>query len=184
MPTDAEFAAFVGDYQDMVFSVALRLVGNPADAEDISQEVFLQAFRHFDELRDSPTKGGWLKTTARNRALNHLQRYRNRWKFFSELGRAGRDDDEDAGDIERHLPAGTATAAVAGDDVGVSEAIEAALARLPDKFRIPLVLYHFENLPYEEIARLTKVSLSKVKTDIARGRERLRQHLGPLNELA
>src|SRR5271168_3892642 len=91
----ADFTTFMRNYQDMVFSTSARLVGNEAQAEDISQEVFLKAYQHFDMLSTSPTAGGWLKTVATNLSLNHLQRYRNRWRFFSELGRpAGNEEGE------------------------------------------------------------------------------------------
>src|SRR5215467_15318717 len=84
--TDAEqFETFMREYQNMVFSTAMRLVANQAEAEDISQEVFLKAYERFAELRDSPTVAGWLKTVATNMSLNHLSRYRARWSFFSEL---------------------------------------------------------------------------------------------------
>ena len=73
------------DYQNMVFSTAMRLVANQAEAEDIAQEVFLKAYERFGDLRESPTAGGWLKTVATNMSLNHLARYRSRWSFFSEL---------------------------------------------------------------------------------------------------
>ena len=72
-------------YQDMVYSTASRLTGNEAQAEDISQEVFVRAYEHFSDLRGSATAGGWLKTVATNLALNHLNRYRRRWRFFSEM---------------------------------------------------------------------------------------------------
>ena len=79
-----EFEAFVRRYQNMVFSVAARIVGNLADAEDITQEVFIKAFDRFGELRESKTAGGWLKTVATNLSINHLNRYHARWRFFSE----------------------------------------------------------------------------------------------------
>ena len=69
----------------MVFATAVRLLGNAADAEDAAQTVFLRAFERFDELGASPAAAGWLKTTARNVCLNHLSRYRSRWRLFSEL---------------------------------------------------------------------------------------------------
>lgn len=74
-PTD--FANFMRNYQDMVFSTAARLTGNETQAEDISQEVFLEAHQHFAMLSTRPTAGGWLKTVATNLALNHgpLPRY-------------------------------------------------------------------------------------------------------------
>src|SRR5579863_5053466 len=71
-----EFATFMRAYQDMVFSTAARLLGNDAQAEDIAQEVFIRAYAHFEQLRGSPTCGGWLKTVTTNLALNHLHRYR------------------------------------------------------------------------------------------------------------
>ena len=83
MITPVDFTTFMRNYQDMVFSTAIRLVGNEAQAEDISQEVFLKAYEHFESLQTSPTAGGWLKTVTTNLSLNHLTRYRNRWRFFS-----------------------------------------------------------------------------------------------------
>src|SRR5580658_9437209 len=84
--TDAkQFEAFLKNYQDMVFSTSMRLVANHAEAEDISQEVFLRAFERFGDLAGDPRAGGWLKTVAINLSLNHLSRYRARWSFFSEL---------------------------------------------------------------------------------------------------
>ena len=71
-----EFEMFVRDYQNMVFSVSARIVGNTADAEDITQEVFIRAYERFKELRNSTTVGGWLKTVATNLSINHLNRYR------------------------------------------------------------------------------------------------------------
>ena len=72
-------------YQDMVFSTSLRLTGNASQAEDISQDVFLKAYEHFDRLCASPTAGGWLKTVATHLTLNHLTRHRMRWRLFSEV---------------------------------------------------------------------------------------------------
>ena len=77
-----EFETFVRRYQNMVFSVAARIIGNFADAEDITQEVFIKAFDRFGELQQSKTAGGWLKTVATNLSINHLNRYRARWRFF------------------------------------------------------------------------------------------------------
>ena len=94
--TDAqEFETFMRNYQDMVFSTAMRLLANQAEAEDVAQDVFLKAYQRFGELRGSKTVGGWLKTVATNLSLNHLSRYRARWSFFSDLfGRRREEGDE------------------------------------------------------------------------------------------
>src|SRR2546428_4595636 len=85
MTDSQQFEGFMKAYQNMVFTTAVRLLGNEAEAEDVSQEVFLKAYERYAELKDSPTVGGWLKTVARNLCLNHLSRYRARWRFFSEI---------------------------------------------------------------------------------------------------
>jgi len=157
-------------YQDMVFTTAVRLVRNEAQAEDISQEVFLKAYERFATLRESPTAGGWLKTVATNLSINHLQRYRNRWSFFSELGR----DDADGGSGEAEVEFAAPDSFFEGVDAGERRAwVEEALSQLPDRQRVPLVLFHFEELSYEEIAAQLGVSLAKVKTDILRARAAL-----------
>ncbi|MCP5527241.1 MAG: RNA polymerase sigma factor [Verrucomicrobiales bacterium] len=168
-----QFEAFMQDYQNMVFTTAYRLVGNAADAEDLAQEAFLKAYTHFDDLRGNPSAGGWLKTVTRNLAINHLTRYRARWRFFSEFEREGDERREGFAD-------GLVSEDTAGNEAELADEralLETALSRLPESQRVPLVLYHFEHLSYEEIARRLRVSLGKVKTDIHRGREAMRRRL-------
>ena len=155
-------------YQDMVFTTAARLVGDDRQAEDIAQEVFLKAFENFGHLRTSPSAGGWLKTVARNLSLNHIFRYRKRWRMFTEL--RAENSEESEPDVEFAMPDDV----LAGVDADVRHGlVEEALQRLPERQRLPLVLYHFEELSYEEIAEKLGVSLAKVKTDIFRSRAAL-----------
>jgi RNA polymerase sigma-70 factor, ECF subfamily len=172
--TDVEqFEAFVRAHQDMVFATAVRLLGNPAEAEDVAQTVFLKAFEQFDTLRSSPAAAGWLRTVSRNTCLNHLSRYRSRWRLFSELGEA---DSEAEPSYESSLraPDSPVRDLERADD---RDRLEQALRHLPAHQRVPLVLFHFEEASYEEIARALRISLAKVKTDIHRGREALRKAL-------
>jgi RNA polymerase sigma-70 factor (ECF subfamily) len=163
----ADFASFMRAYQDMVFSTAARIIGNDAQAEDIAQEVFLKAYEHYDRLRDSGTAGGWLKTVATNRSLNYVSRHRKRWRLFSEFSG---ENNEEAAEIDFPVP----DTLLANLDAGARhELIESALRHLPETHRLPLVLYHFEDMSYEEIARRLHISLSKVKTDIFRARAAL-----------
>lgn len=171
MSDEPNFEAFMTAYQDMVFTTAMRLLGNTAEAEDISQEVFLKAYDRFAELGRSVTAGGWLKTVTRNLCLNHLSRYRARWTFFTDLKR---DDDED--DRGFDIPAED-TQSEEAERADQRALLEHALLKLPEAQRVPLVLYHFEELSYEEIATRLKLSLAKVKTDIYRGREALKKKL-------
>jgi RNA polymerase sigma-70 factor, ECF subfamily len=155
-------------YQDMVFSTASRLTGNDRQAEDIAQEVFLRAYENFAHLRSSRTAGGWLKTVTTNLTLNYLSRYRRRWRAFSELETAREDEA-----APQPVPAVPDTLlAELNADQGRA-LIESALRGLPEHQRLPLVLYHFEELSYEEIAVKLGASLAKVKTDIRRARAAL-----------
>ena len=169
--TDANaFESFVRRYQDMVFGIAVRLLGDESEAEDVSQTVFLKAFERFDQLRESPKVGGWLRTVTMNLCLKHLSRYRARWWLFSQwrpreggtrwsyedqlVARSSPDADLERADEQARL--------------------EQGIRRLPRHQRVPLVLFHFEDKSYGEIAELLGVSLAKIKNDIHRGRQALR----------
>lgn len=179
MTDDDQFEAFVRAHQDAVFATAVRLLGNPAEAEDVAQTVFLKAYERFAEIGASPAAAGWLRTVTRNSCLNHLTRYRSRWRFFSELvtrrskANAGEGEDEP---FENSL-VGDSSAAAPFDAADRQRSLEEALRRLPDSQRVPLVLFHFEEASYQEIAQVLGVSLGKVKTDMHRGREALRHLL-------
>jgi RNA polymerase sigma-70 factor (ECF subfamily) len=166
-----QFEAFVREYQDMVFATAVRLLGNPAEAEDVAQTVFLKAYERFGTAGPGPAAAGWLKTVATNACLNHLSRYRARWRLFSEMTRP-----DDGPAFETTI----ASSGSPGDDMELAEeqsGLEHALRRLPDHQRVPLVLFHFEAKSYQEIAAVLHVSVGKVKTDIHRGREALRRDM-------
>ena len=160
-----EFTTFMRAYQDMVFTTAARLTGNSAQAEDIAQDVFLRAYENFDRLRSSPTAGGWLKTVATNLTINHITRYRRRWRLFSEVFTA------EPGDEVLESAVADFDELFAQTEAQQRHAlIEQALENLPTHQRVPLLLYHFEEMSYRDIADRLGVSLAKVKTDILRAR--------------
>ena len=172
--TEADrFEAFVREYQDMVFATAVRLLANPAEAEDVAQTVFLRAFERFSSISTSATAAGWLKTVTTNLCLNHLTRYRARWQFFSELDRPEEDER-----YEAKVPAPASADAL--ELASRQAALERAVQSLPDHQRVPLVLFHFEDMTYKEIAAAMGVAIAKVKTDIHRGREALKRAIAGL----
>jgi RNA polymerase sigma-70 factor (ECF subfamily) len=174
MSDTARFEAFVREYQDMVYGTAVRLLGNPAEAEDVAQSVFLRAFERFGEIGGSRRAPGWLRTVTRNLCLNHLTRYRRRFLLFSET--ESPESGRPAGDCAGRLAAPAAVVGASNDD---EERLGTALEALPDHQRVPLVLFHFEEMSYQDIASALGVSLAKVKSDIHRGREALRKELRP-----
>lgn len=150
----------------MVYGTAVRMLGDAAEAEDVAQTVFLKAYERFDRLR-GPRAGGWLRTVTRNLCLNHLTRFRARWRLFSERRAEGRRPLEDS------IPT-PGTQVLEMERGQRRDRLERGLRNLPDHQRVPIVLFHFEQRSYRQIADLLRVSLGKVKTDIHRGRLALR----------
>ena len=168
-PGAAAFDACVREYEDMGYAVAIRLLANVAEAEDVAQTVFLRAYERFEHLKAEPAVPGWLKTVTTNLCLNHLERYRARWRFFSEM-------DEDGG-APFEVVASAASPEAVLDQAERHAQLEAALRALPPHQRVPLVLFHFEHQACDDIARLLGVSVGKVRTDMHRGRLALRRWL-------
>jgi RNA polymerase sigma-70 factor, ECF subfamily len=171
MNPSATFEAIVSAHQNAVYSLAVRLLGSETEAQDIAQEVFLRAYQHFNEIVNSPSLGGWLRTVTRNLCLNHLSRYRFRWRFFSEL------TNEDESESSPENWASSSTPEADPDVADRRQMVQRALQQLPQAQRVALVLYHYENMNYSEIATRLGISLSKVKMDIFRGRIALRRQL-------
>lgn len=161
-----EFEQFVREYQDMVFSTAMRITSNQSDSEDIAQQVFLQAYKQFSTLKGHQNVGGWLRLSARNLSINHVKRYMKRWIFF---------------DTASEIPSGVEAAFDENSEDGWIyervEIIKVVLGELADKFRLPLVLFYYEGLQYHEIARELRCSEAKVKTDIFRAKKVLLQKI-------
>ncbi len=114
--------------------------------------------------------------------MNHLSRYRRRWRFFSELlpatAASAGGSDQEARDAEVEFAVETLDTVFAQlADAQRDERVRAALTRLPDAQRIPLVLFHYEERSYQQIAEDLEVSVAKVKTDILRGRIALAKRL-------
>lgn len=174
MTDPGTFEAFVLEFQDLVYGTALRLLGHPAEAEDVAQSVFLKAFERADDVVSHPAAPGWLKTVTTNECLNHLGRYRRRWRFFSEM-----DEPDGSGDsgVDRVADATIQDPVERLSDGERRAALEAALRALPPHQRVSIVLFHFDDMSYEAIASRLQITVAKVKSDIHRGRRALRTAL-------
>jgi RNA polymerase sigma-70 factor, ECF subfamily len=161
---NGDLAAFEEIYRahsGRLFSVACRLVGNPADAEDLLQEIFLAAHRKLDTFRGESALGTWLYRLATNLCLDHLR------------SRAGRSNQlTDALDDEPGLFDGS-TSTLAEQTVAKMD-IERALARLPDGCRAAFVLHDIEGLEHREVAAILGVAEGTSKSQVHKARLKLR----------
>ena len=158
---------------DRIYGLGLRLCGGPDDAEDLVQETFLRAFRHWDQFEGRSDPGTWLWAIAA-RACQRMQRRRagepKRMASLHELLPAPTDA----------MPALTAKGELPLDDLlrrETREAVERAIGTLPATFRIPLVLKELADFSLAEIAAILEIREATVKTRVHRGRLLLRQAL-------
>lgn len=161
------FEEFVIAHQHRVFSVAFRMVGARAEAEDVAQETFLRAHRHLADFRGDSRLSTWLYAIAARLSLDHLAA-RHRRPLVSA--------DEER-DIAESAPDG---AGGPGDEAERGE-LRAALLRaideLPEDRRIVVVLRDLEGLAYEEIAAALGIELGTVRSRLHRARAELRNKL-------
>ncbi len=160
----AAFETIYERFERMVYNLALRMSGDPEEASELSQEVFLRVHRHLSGFRGGSTLKTWIYRVTVNCCRSHLRR--RRWPWGSRHG----------GPVEalERLPdpAPGPEAVALNRDLG--ERLAAALVAIPLPFREAVVLRDVHGLSYEEIARMLRVRLGTVRSRIARGRERLR----------
>jgi RNA polymerase sigma-70 factor (ECF subfamily) len=166
----AAFGEFVQRHSATVYRWMARAVGLE-EAEDLTQEVFLKAFRGLDRFRGDAPPRAWLASIADNSVKN---RYRARGRFRRIF--AGSPDDENGPEPLADEPSPEDDA-----DAGEERALVAeALRRLAPEFRMPVVLRDLEDWSYEEIASSLRIPVGTVKSRIARGRAQLKTILTPI----
>jgi RNA polymerase sigma factor (sigma-70 family) len=147
-----------------VYRLAYRLTGNPHDAEDLTQEVFVRVFRSLSSYTPG-TFEGWLHRITTNLFLDSARR-KQRIRFEGL-----------ADEMAHRLPGSEPTPAQVFDDTHLDDDVQAALKALPPEYRAAVVLCDIEGFSYEEIAATLGVKLGTVRSRIHRGRAQLRSSL-------
>ncbi len=147
-----------------LFSIACRMLGNPADAEDLLQEIFLSAHRKLDGFRGDSALGTWLYRLATNHCLDYL---RSRAARTSQVTDA-LDDEQGIFEAGRR---GLAEQTVTKMD------LERAMARLPEGCRAAFVLHDVEGLEHQEVAEALGIAEGTSKSQVHKARMRLRAFL-------
>jgi RNA polymerase sigma-70 factor (ECF subfamily) len=158
------FEELVTTYQHRVFGVALRMLSNRAEAEEIAQETFLRAHRALAEFRGEARLGTWLYAIASRLCLNRLAAGPRRHERSDDIALA-------------QAPAEGADAVAALERDELEAALHEAVAALPEERRIVVVLRDLEGLSYEEIGEVLGVPLNTVRTRLHRARLDLKAKL-------
>ena len=154
-------AALVEEHSEMLFRYAYRLSGSAADAEDLTQQTFLAAHRHLDQLREPGRAKSWLCAILRNVYLKQVRSH---------------------GGVE---PSSLQDVAEPASEVALEnpideEQLQAALLELPEEYRSPVILFYFNELSYKEIAEQLEVPIGTVMSRLARAKSLLKKRLSPL----
>ncbi len=158
-------------YQGQVYSVALRMVRRPEDAEDLTQETFVRMFRALSRYDPTRPFGAWLFTIASRLCIDHIRR---RKVSPISLTRRERESDEEY-EIEVEDPGLRPDEAAAHEEE--SRRAAALIDSLPPHYRIVVLLRHVQDLSYEEIAEALHLPLGTVKARIHRARALLKARI-------
>ena len=170
---DDAYEELISRYEQPIYGLIYRLLGNQTDACDVVQEVFLKVFRGVNSFREQSSLRTWIYRIAINEAYNH-----RRWWVRHCKQEVPIEHEKDERDRLIDLPVHPGRSPY--DQALDSETralIEKALTRINPIFRTAVVLRDIQNLSYEEIAAILQVSLGTVKSRILRGREALRREL-------
>ena len=168
---DAEaYGVLVARYHGHVYGLAYSLVGDWTDAQDIAQETFIRAYVNLGQLNDPARFAAWLRRVTFGVAMNWLKAFR-RGVFEKLEGRV----DLDSLDIPDFRPGPPEIV----ERRELAEAVVQAISSLPEKYRLPLTMFHLDGLSYQKVADFLDIPLETAKSLIHRAREKLRGALAP-----
>jgi len=170
--SEAAFNWLVTHYHGLVFGLVVTILSDQGEAADVTQEVFLKAFRGIGGFREGSSLRTWLYRIAVREALNHR---RWLWRHLRQLSSMDCGEDGATIDVEDGRP--SPFDALASREV--QQTVRQALGQLPAVYRTAVILRDLEGLSYEEVADILEVSVGTVKSRILRGRRTLRDILEP-----
>lgn len=173
---EAAFDALVDRYSSVAYALLTRFLGRRPGREDLVQEVFLRVVRARDRYRPTARFSTYLYRIVFNLAVNETQRLSGAGQLSLDQPFGGNDDAGTLGDLQEG-DAPEPSSELERDDV--VQAVRAAIARLPEKQRMALILAKYHDTPYAEIAEVLGSSEKAIKSLIHRARESLREWLAP-----
>jgi|SRR4051794_4971814 len=171
---ESAYQELIDRYEQPIFNMVYRLLGNQTDACDVVQEVFLKVFRSVHSFREQSSLRTWIYRIAVNEAHNHRRWFARHCRREVPIEKDGRLDYDHS--IELAQDPGRSPYDLALDSE-TRTMVERALTKINPLFRTAVVLRDIQNMTYEEIADILQISLGTVKSRILRGREALRREL-------
>ena len=166
---ETAFEELIERHQSAVIGTVAKMLGNPSDAEDIAQQVFIRLWKSAPRYQPKAKFTTFLFTITRNLVFNESRRKSRKKEYSIEQ----REDDFHLQTPDQHSPS-------PAEDIlqkELSIAVDRAIAALPKKQRLAVILRRYEGMPYDEIAKIIGLSISATKSQLFRARNSLREQL-------
>jgi len=160
------YGELIRRYQGKLSNYLRKFTSNQDELEDILQEVFIKTYQNLYNFNTNKKFSPWIYRITHNEAVNHLKKYR---KGQISL------DNEEIQIIDENIDIIKET-----DQKITKEIVEKALLKVKEKYRLPLILYFFEQKTYEEIAEIMLIPVNTVGTLIMRGKKNLKENLAQI----
>jgi len=170
----AGFDELLARYQDSIYNYVCKMAGNPQDAEDLAQEVFVRAYQSLGSFRSECSFRTWLFRIATNLCVDA---YRRRKRLPAGMVSLDEPISGHDGEVRREIPDFRSDPQRILEAKELESRIQRALDALPEKLRAVVLLHDIEGLPYEEIAEIVRCPLGTVKSRLFNARMRLRERL-------
>jgi RNA polymerase sigma-70 factor (ECF subfamily) len=167
------FQFLVGRFQQKVIKTAFHFLGNMEDAEDLSQDIFLEIIRSMHTFRNNSTLDTWIYRIAVNRSINLLKKNKRRDIFIRLESILGLSKNH------RSLEPSTDEQSEEQTDKENQKLLHDSIAKLPENQRIAFVLHKFDDQSYKQVAMVMDLSLSAVESLIHRAKQNLQTQLIP-----
>lgn len=169
---ESEFRQIVSSHQERVYSTCFRFLRSKEDAQDVSQDVFIQVYKSMDEFKGEALLSTWIYRIAVTKSLDFLRRQNRKRRLGSVKAflRIGSEEGEIEFPSDR-TPEGDLLAA------DQKQALAKAVAKLPENQRVAITLCNYEDYSNQEVADIMATSVSAVEGLLHRGRKNLKRHL-------
>ncbi len=165
------FKKLVDDYQKKVFNTSISFVLNPEDAEDVTQEVFVEVYRAIGRFREDASLSTWIYRIAVNKSLECIRKKKVKKRFAMITSLFGKDQQENIQVPDFRHPG------VILEDKEKARILFQAIDKLAPNQKVAFVLHNIEGLSYQEIADVQQSTLSSVESLIFRAKTKLRKEL-------
>ena len=167
-----EFEAIIDEHKDAVYHFCCHLTRNKVDADDLFQDTWLKAFEKLHKYDDTYAMKNWLYTIAVNTYKDRYRKSSLALKRFIQFS-SSKDQDQHIANVQTN----TGIPLTHLIEKEKHDSVKEAVKELPDKFRLPIILYYFKEVDQQTIAKILGVPLGTVKSRLNTGKTKLKQRL-------